>query len=124
MCERAGDAFQVVQNGLRLADQALEGVSRARIADDEIGMEFAAIGHPNAGCAAVLNDDFLDVGADDDLSSVALDGRRDGFRDAGCAADRVAGAIEIVRRDDGMDAEKLRALRAGERQARNRPTAR
>ena len=83
----------------------MEGVPRARIADDEIGVKFAAIRHSDARSPAILNDDFLDVGADDDLSAIALDGRRDGFRDAGCAADRVARAVEIVRSDDGMDAE-------------------
>ena len=103
--DRAGYAFQVVQDRLRLTDQALERIARAGIADDEIRVELAAIGHFDAGGLAVLNDDLLDIGADDYFPAVALDQRSDGFGDACRASDGIAGAVEIVAGNDGVNSE-------------------
>ena len=87
MREGTGDAFQVIENRLEnrlpLADQALERVARPSIAEDEVRAEFAAIGHSHTRRLSTLNEDFLDLGADDDLSATTFDHGFDGFGDTG-----------------------------------------
>jgi hypothetical protein len=52
-----------------------------------------------------LDDNLLDVGADSYFSAVAFDQRRDAFSDASRASDGIAGAVEIVAGDEGVNSE-------------------
>ena len=90
----------------------MERVARSGIADDEIGAKFASVRHLNADSASILHDDLLNIRADDHFPSGAFYGWKDGFGDARRAANRIAGAVEIVRGEDGVHAEA--ALRGRE----------
>ena len=103
--DRSRNAAEVLDDRLRLTDQALERIARAGVADDEIRVELAAIGHFDAGGFPVLNDDLLDIGADGYFPAVALDQWSDGFPDARRASDGIAGAVEVVAGNDGVNSE-------------------
>ena len=76
------------------------------------GAQLAPVRHTHSGGLIPVQNHLRHVGADDNVTAMVLNQRRDRIRDSRCASDGITGAAEIVRRDDRMHAEA--ALRGRE----------
>jgi hypothetical protein len=90
-------------DGVARRHQPSECGLRPNVAHDHGRAELAPIGHPDADGVGAAEDNPFDVCADDNGAAAPLDGRKQTPRNLAGAADRIRGALEVMRGDDCVD---------------------
>ena len=67
--------------------------------------QFLPVGHPDTGRAVAFEKNALDFRVDDNRTPSAFDGWKKAFGDLSRSANRVRSPIEVVGRNDGVNAE-------------------
>ena len=75
------------------------------IAHDLSRTQFLPVGHPDTDRAVALEKNALDFRIDDNRTPSAFDGWKKAFGDPSRSADRIRSPIEVVGRDDRVNAE-------------------